>query len=148
MAHDGTDMTGQDETGWDRMGWDRGQDRQDKPLQLAEGTGHSNAVAEPSSHSTAQLLNPSKAAQIPRGERWDGAGSRGQARNDDRVASGDMRPRARSHSRAGTFPSILHKAVISSHFVLATAPSKQPQCPHPRSGPRRCSRAGKRQVWG
>jgi len=84
------------------------------PRGWPEGTGHSIAVAEPCSHGTAQPLNPNKITKNPHGEHRDGAGSGGQAGHADGVASRDPRAHARAHGGAGTFPSILRKAVISS----------------------------------
>lgn len=115
VRHDGTGQTGWDRTQCDGTGRDgtgqMGGDRQDKPLPShalgalwgqAGGPGQA-AVAEPRSHGRAQLLNPSKAAWIPRGERRDGAGSGAQAGHADGVASGDSRAHARAHGGPGLF---------------------------------------------
>lgn len=99
-----------DGVGWNKqvgMGWEwewegdngMGQDRQERtdrtchcpgPLWsqcgCSGGTGHSR--------DTAQLPNPSKAAQILHGECQDGASSRAQAGNNDRAASGDWQAHA------------------------------------------------------
>ena len=142
MGHDGTDGMGQDRRdgmGWEGMGWDgmeqtgwgrMGQDRQERtdrtlpsdhcgePCGRPGGTAHSRCGGRALLTRQSPAAKSHKAAQIQFGECQDSAGSRGQAENDDGVASGGPQAHTRAHGRARTFPSILQRAVISSLFCF------------------------------